>query len=126
MYLNNFTKSFSILFLFVSISIYAQTTPAFRISDWTHSGYPDSIPSSNNIFNVMTFGATGNGVSDDANAIRSAINSLNELRGVIFFPPGNYLIGSTIDLPDSVILRGSSSDSTHLIFNFNGRSESVV
>ena len=38
---------------------------------------------------------------------------------MVYFPSGNYLVASTIDLPDSVILRGISSDSAHIIFNLN-------
>lgn len=110
----------SIILIFFSISSIAQTIPSSRISNWSKAGYPDNIPSSSNIMDVTQFGAAGNGISDDASAIRSAIDSLHGMRGIVYFPGGNYLIGSTIDLPDSVIMRGASSDSTHIIFNFNG------
>ena len=115
-----FTKSVFFLFLYLSISTYAQVIPTARISDWSHAGYPGSIPTSNLVLNVMSFGAAGDGITDDANAIRSAIDSLHGKRGVIFFPSGNYIIGSSIDIPDSTILRGNSADSTQIDFNFNG------
>lgn len=110
----------SILFLFLSIIVIGQIIPSSRISNWSHAGYQETAPSPSNILDVTLFGAAGNGITDDANSIRSAIDSLHGLRGVIYFPPGNFLVGSTIDIPDSVILRGASSDSTHIIFNFNG------
>ena len=110
----------SIVFFIYSFSGISQTIPASRIADWSNVGYPDSIPDPSVIFNVMQFGAVGDGITDDANAIRSAIDSLHGTRGVIYFPAGNYLVGSTLDLPDSVILRGASSDSAKIIFNFNG------
>ena len=120
MYMKIFTKSVFFLFLYLSISTYAQVIPTARISDWSHAGYPGSIPTSNLVLNVMSFGAAGDGITDDANAIRSAIDSLHGKRGVIFFPSGNYIIGSSIDIPDSTILRGNSADSTQIDFNFNG------
>lgn len=44
------------------------------------------------VFNVKNFGATGNGVTDDTNAIQAAINAaiLNRGGGTIYFPPGTY------------------------------------
>ncbi len=110
----------SILFLFFSIIVIGQTIPSSRISNWSHAGYQEAVPTPLNILDVTLFGAVGNGIIDNTNYIRSAIDSLHGLRGVIYFPPGNFLVESTIDIPDSVILRGASSDSTHLIFNFNG------
>ena len=118
---NNLTKwFFSIFMIFLYVSTIAQTIPSSRISNWSNSGYHGNIPSPNTILNVKHFGAEGDGVTDDANAIRSAIDSLHGTRGIIFFPPGNFLVSSTIDVPDSVILRGASNDSTHVIFNLGG------
>ena len=111
---------FIIPFLLSASLTFAQTIPSSRIVDWTHAGYPDSIPNPNLIFDVTNFGAIGDSIFDNTNAIRNAIDSLHGARGVIYFPPGNYIIGSTIDLADSVILRGVSSDSTRLIFNLQG------
>jgi hypothetical protein len=56
--------------------------------------------------NVMDFGAIGNGVTDDTNAINAAIASVSVIGGAngayggeIYFPHGVYLISSTIVLP---------------------------
>ena len=108
------------LFLFLNSSTHSQTIPINRQCDWSIAGYPDSFPQPALVYDVMNFGAVGNGITDDAQAIRDAIDSLHGNQGVIYFPPGQYLVGSTIDLPDSVILRGATSDSTHILFNLNG------
>lgn len=42
---------------------------------------------------VKSFGATGNGKTDDTIAIQSALNQLQQSGGTIFFPCGTYLIG---------------------------------
>ena len=110
---------FAIVLFFHLFNVSAQTIPVSRISDWSNSGYSEIIPSPTNILDVKQFGAAGDGITDDANAIRNAIDSLHGSRGVVYFPSGNYLVASTIDLPDSVILRGISSDSAHIIFNLN-------
>jgi hypothetical protein len=98
----------------------AQTIPVNRLVDWSVAGYPDSFPNPGLVYDVTNFGAVGDSLFDNATAIRDAIDSLHGNRGVIYFPPGNYIIGSTIDLPDSVILRGASSDSSRLIFDLGG------
>ncbi len=51
-------------------------------------------------YNVRGYGATGNGVTDDTNAINSAISAAvtattGNVHAVVFFPPGTYLITST-------------------------------
>jgi hypothetical protein len=48
--------------------------------------------STTGVFNVKDYGATGNGSTDDTDAINSAITAAAALtpRGVVFFPPGTY------------------------------------
>ncbi len=123
----NLTKWFFPFFLifFVKTTL-SQTIPLSRLTNWESAGYPNIIPTSTIILDVKQFGATGNGTTDDADAIRSAIDSLHGMSGVVYFPPGNFLLGSGLDLPDSVIIRGTSSDSTHLIFNFNGTAGNAI
>ena len=50
--------------------------------------------------NVKDFGATGNGVTDDADAIQAAIdwNTRGSSQRIIFFPIGAYRVGSPIIL----------------------------
>ena len=44
--------------------------------------------------NVTDFGAKGDGVTDDTAAIQTAVDSMTS--GVIFFPPGTYLVTPTL------------------------------
>jgi parallel beta-helix repeat protein len=48
-------------------------------------------------FNVMAYGATGDGVTDDTTAINAAITASSP-GGVISFPAGTYVVSSTIQL----------------------------
>src|SRR5487761_2051404 len=59
-------------------------------------------------FNVKAYGATGNGTTDDSAAINAAITAAIGTQtpgtavagagGIVYFPPGVYIIGSTITL----------------------------
>lgn len=56
------------------------------------------------VVNVESYGAVHDGSTDDATAINNAINALPTTGGIVYFPAGDYAIGSTISLGD-----GSSS-----------------
>ena len=51
------------------------------------------------VFNVATYGTKGDGVTDDAAAILAAASACtNAGGGTLFFPEGQYVIGSTITI----------------------------
>lgn len=54
--------------------------------------------------NVKDFGAVGDGTTDDTAAIQLA---LNDGRGPIYFPPGVYIITSTLTMPDRCKIFGA-------------------
>lgn len=59
------------------------------------------------IYNVTVFGATGNGRTDDATSIQRLLTHCKDTGGgTVFFPPGVYVIGSTLSLYPTVHLRG--------------------
>ena len=45
--------------------------------------------------NVTNYGATGNGTTDDATAINSALAAAHSLNKSLYFPPGTYLCNTT-------------------------------
>ncbi|MBU6409397.1 MAG: chitobiase/beta-hexosaminidase C-terminal domain-containing protein, partial [Verrucomicrobia bacterium] len=69
------------------------------------------------IFNVKSYGATGNGTTVDTTAINNAINAANSAGGgTVTFPPGNYLSVSihlksnvTLYLSNNAVILGASS-----------------
>ena len=52
---------------------------------------------------VMNYGATGNGVTDDTNPIRSAVAA----GGTVWVPPGNYLVTGSIAVPGNTTIQGA-------------------
>ena len=70
------------------------TTSAFPFTDKRLLG-PNTDPGS--ATNVKTFGAVGDGVTDDTAAITAAIAAIASANGgLLYFPPGIYLISSQI------------------------------
>ena len=62
------------------------------------------------IINVQDKGADQTGATDATAAIQSAINDAatgSTVGGVVYFPPGTYLIGSALTLKSNVILTGN-------------------
>lgn len=53
--------------------------------------------------NVLDFGAVGDGTTDDANAIQSAIDSNP---GVLYFPKGNYKVAAPITVTNPITILG--------------------
>lgn len=64
--------------------------------------------------NVKTFGATGNGTTDDCAAITAAMSALKSARGgTLYFPPGTYNEASCgMFIPNNVVVQGAGIDAT--------------
>jgi hypothetical protein len=74
------------------------------------------------IFNVKTYGATGDGVTDDRDDINTAM--IAAVNGICFFPPGTYKISSALTIGSTVtavFARGASlSVDTGVTVTING------
>src|SRR5262245_51090855 len=62
-----------------------------RIQD-EGSGGP-GLPADGQVFNVKAYGALGDGVADDSEAIADALAAAPASGGIVYFPPGRYLVG---------------------------------
>ena len=58
--------------------------------------------------NVLDYGASGDGIADDTQAIQNTIDAAVIQNKAVYFPNGTYLITSTIDLPNNVTLYGET------------------
>lgn len=73
------------------------------------SRWPDRV------FNVREFGARGDNVTDDSDALRRALDAAaKNSGGVVYLPAGTYRVTGTFRLPRRVTLRGESKDATWL------------
>jgi len=57
--------------------------------------------------NVLDYGAVGNGVTDDAAAIQSAIDAVSAIGGAVFIPAGSYVVGTSLKPKTAVQIVGS-------------------
>lgn len=67
------------------------------------------------VANVVDFGATGDGTTDDYYAFRDAIESLAFTGGVLYIPPaisGTYLIGGCLRQKSNMVIQGSGAAAT--------------
>jgi hypothetical protein len=84
------------------------TESQLRVQDF------DALQISNFPFvNVKAYGAKGNGVQNDSPYIQAAINSLTT-GGIVYFPPGTYLLKASLTLSSYITLMGSGRSSTTL------------
>ena len=62
------------------------------------------VATSQTTFNVLDFGAVGDGKTMCTKAIQKAIDSASNSRGSVSVPPGNYLTG-TLHLRSNIVVR---------------------
>lgn len=65
-------------------------------------------------YNVIDYGATGNGTTDDTSSIQAAINAIPITGGVLFFPPGVYKLTSALTIKSYTILVGAGPNTSIL------------
>ncbi len=66
------------------------------------------------VFNVIAFGAKGDGKTDDTSAIQAAMNAAAEKGGVVLIPPGKYLVEHSLKVPVGVHLVGSAKSPQYI------------
>jgi autotransporter-associated beta strand protein len=79
------------------------------IFDWTNvmADFSSRRPAKTNLFIATSYGATGNGVTDDTVAIQNALAAAGTNGGgIVYLPPGQYHVSNTLDVPSGVELRG--------------------
>lgn len=75
---------------------------------------------------VTRFGATGDGITDDAPAIREAVAAVTAVHadqgggGIVYFPAGIYAVGSPLVLPKNVFLLGDGPIASRLLYTGRG------
>ena len=93
-------------------------SPSSRLPDFSFAGYhfgEDPLPKPKVTANVKTFGARGDGKTDDTEAFNKAIEATTS--GAIFIPKGRYILRDILWIKKSnIVLRGEGADKTILHF----------
>jgi len=81
---------------------------------WRKAGDLEIVETSSRperVFDVRHFGARGDGLANDRDAIGRALDAARKAGGgVVFFVPGTYLTDETIRVPSEVTLRGANRE----------------
>ncbi|BBH23671.1 hypothetical protein Back11_50160 [Paenibacillus baekrokdamisoli] len=64
-------------------------------------------PQSNALFNVKDYGAAGDGLQDDTEAINTALHAAGQDKGTVYLPAGTYKVLGELTVPSGVELRGT-------------------
>jgi hypothetical protein len=75
-------------------------------------------------FDVKTYGAVGDGSTDDTVAIQAAITAATSTGGVIYFPAGVYIVGGALQdtgaFNGQLLLPNVSHSGDHIVLTFKG------
>ena len=82
------------------------------IPQWD-AGIVGGIPDVVALVSVHEFGATGDGITNDAPAIQDAIDSIDP-PAAVWVPEGDYRLEQQLQFPSGVVLRGAGPDRTKL------------
>lgn len=89
-----------------------------RLPDFSYAGYhcgEKPLPEVAHGVSVMSFGAKGDGVTDDTSAFLKALATVTN--GAIEIPAGRYILSDILEIKHSgVVLRGAGADKTILYF----------
>ncbi|KIZ02519.1 hypothetical protein MNEG_5438 [Monoraphidium neglectum] len=90
-----------------------------RLMDWSYAGYMygDYDPPKNPIMADIkaTFGAKGDGVTDDTAAFELAFNTIPR-QGTLLLPKGTYVITRRLDIDKQIFFRGEGAGQTVIYF----------
>jgi len=61
------------------------------------------------VISVRSHGAKGDGATDDTAAIQAAMNEAAKKGGVVYLPPGKYLVKGSLSVPAGVSVKGAAA-----------------
>ena len=114
------------LLCLILFELIAQTVNPNRLTNWDKAGVETLIPSYDSLVLVTSFGAKGDGTTNDSAAFANAIAHFGGRKGCVLIPAGTFRIEGTINLTDSVLLRGEGSGISKLQFYFSNQSNDCI
>eukprot|EP00878_Enallax_costatus_P046951 GHUV01057284.1.p1 GENE.GHUV01057284.1~~GHUV01057284.1.p1 ORF type:complete len:225 (+),score=26.46 GHUV01057284.1:1635-2309(+) len=96
-----------------------QWRPNSRLIDFSYAGYRagvDPIPTMPKSVDLkVSYGAKGDGTTDDTAAFLAAINDVTD-QAVIYIPSGRYIIKQKLEISQRVVFQGAGRNETTLVF----------
>jgi len=90
-------------------TVAAGTTVLVASTDDGEQGVVGAAPSGDGFVSVMSFGAKGDGATDDTEAIQAAVDAAAGV-GTVLFPAGTFLITARVTLPAESVLVGVGAE----------------
>ena len=116
-----------IIFYLILLTVRSQVIPEDRRVDWALAKSHFTFEEPALVFNIMDFGGSNDGTSDNSLALQEAVAASGNLPAVIYFPAGIYLFNSPVHITkDSLLLKGAGSGNTLLKFDFQGENSSCI
>lgn len=105
--------------LYNELSVEGNTTLGNAANDTVNA---NGITNFQKVFNVRSYGAKGDGVTNDVTAIQSAVTALNAYgAGILYFPKGTYLVDTTIKVGSNTTVLGEGWSSIVRLADSTGR-----
>ncbi len=117
-------RTYPILFLFISLSTFAQTLPHTRSVDWTLAGLKDTISNGFVEIDMQEKGAVDDGTTPNDSILTNVFSTLAGNGAILKFPAGNFLFNKTINVPSNVIIKGDGAENTSFTINLGGKNHS--
>ena len=108
------------------LEVQAQVIPAGRRVNWALAKQHFQFTQPDVELNMLDFGGSNDGITDNSAAVELALEQAEGSAATLFFPPGSYLFNAPVTLQDSIVLKGSGSELTTLLFNFNQQGENSI
>lgn len=121
---------------FATVYQYERTNPVIQTGEFATTPVERSLQDRlDDIVSVRAFGAKGNGIDDDTEALQRAIDQLflndstktnPESRVILNFEPGEYLISEELKIPPYAHLAGAGIDSTVIRLTVSGSGGAIM
>lgn len=121
---------------FIGLYRYERNNPVIQTGEFTTTPVERTLQDRlDDIVSVRSFGATGNGIDDDTQALQRAIDQLflntstkanPESRVILYIDPGEYLISQELRIPPYAHLVGAGIDSTIIRLTTSGSGGAVM
>ena len=106
--------------------VQAQVIPAGRRVNWALAKQHFQFTQPEVELNILDFGGSNDGITDNSAAVELALEQAEGSAAILFFPPGSYLFNAPVTLQDSIVLKGSGSEITTLLFDFNQQNQNAI
>ena len=110
-------RNIVIILLLISSQIFAQVIPVNRCVDWKQTQYHFRFTVPEQVINLEDYGLTGDGSADNSDAFSQALDDAGNEPAILLFPPGDFLFNEPVVLKSNIVLKGSGSGNTTLLFD---------